>query len=626
MRWRLGSSGWHVAVIAALALAGLAVAGFARQQVLDLTPEDHDRSVRRFAAGAPEVEVDPRLPWAQIPWILPGAGDDWAGGIPHAVTFQLGRRPRRPLMLFVDVAGALPPSWNALAHEQADVRPALVAPASPAVSIQGRTLPTEVRRSHRGTLRRYRVRVPAEALGDGSDTRLSLRNASPGALVLERVRLEERVPTFAWAHLGGRGKLPRESAFFVAASLAWLVLWNVRSAHGRAWPGRLLAASGPAAGLLLVGLAVAGRAPSWVADAPLWWWTLLPLVLLGFRPRRREQPLRRRVTTVLVNGALTLTALAVSLGAAELTLRFAFRSVKSAGDTGTYFQRTRSPLNAVDFNDLEFPLDKPAHSYRIVFLGDSLSISAPIPDRYANVIVRLLNESRATELTYEAVSFAQGGMDTTQQLDYLRRLAWRIQPDFVVLQWYVNDFELGVRWGRPYPSPLIPWENAAGVLLRKSALYSLLQAQWETIQGRLGLIKTYPEYMYERFGDPEGQGSLAAVATIRAFVEECRRHDTPVSIVLFPHIDETLAQGNSRYAFLHERVLQACRDEKITCVDLRTTFGTYTDHRQLWATRFDAHPNALAHRLAAERVVAELGAVWREGRPRPRVAAPRPPR
>ena len=468
--------------------------------------------------------------------------------------------------------------------------------------------------------------MPAEALGDGSDTRLSLSNESRGALVLERVRLEERVPTLAWAHLGRRGKFPRESALFVAASLAWLLLWNVRSAHGQAWPGGLLAASGPAAGLILVGLAVSGRAPSWIVDAPLWWWTLLPLLLLGSRPRRRAQPLRRRVTRVLVNGTLALTALAVSLGAAELILRFAFRSVTSAGDTRTYFQGTPPPyLNSLGFDEREFPLDKPAHWYRIAFLGDSLSVSVPRPDRYANVIVRLLNESRASELTYEAVSFAKAGTDTSEQLDYLRRLVWRSQPDFVVLQWYVNDFELGVKWERPYPSPLIPWENAAGVLLRKSALYSLLQAQWENAQRRLGLIKTYPEYMYERFGDPEGQGSLAAFATIRALIEECRWHDTLVSIVLFPHIDETLMQGNSRYAYLHERVLQACRDEKVTCVDLRTTFGTYTDHTQFWVNRFDPHPNALAHRLAAERVVAELGAVWREGRPRPRVAASRPP-
>jgi hypothetical protein len=623
MRWRLGSFGWHITFIVALALVGLAVGGFARQQVLDLIPEDHDRSIRRFADGAPEVEVDPRLPWARIPWILPGAGDAWAGGIPHAVTFQLGRRPQRPLMLFVDVAGALPPSWNALAYEQAEVRAALVAPANLSVSVRGRTLPTEIRRTHRGTLRRYRARVPADALGDGSHTRLSLRNESPGALVLTRVRLEERIPTLALARLGRR-ELPRESAVFVAASLVWLLLWNVQTAQGRASPGRILAASGPATGLTLVSLAVAGRAPSWVVEAPLWWWALLPLLLLGLRPRRREEPLRRRVTTALIKGTLALTALAVSVGAAELALRLAYRSVTSAGDARTYFHRTRSHLNSLGFDEREFSLDKPANSYRIVFLGDSLSVSAPRPERYANVIARLLNESGPLGLTYEAVSFAQGGTDTSWQVDYLRRFAWRVQPDFIVLQWYVNDFELNAKWERPYPAQLIPWESAAAILIRKSAFYDFLQAQWETIQTRLGLIKTYEEYMYERFGDAEGQGSLAAVATIRDFIQECKRHEVPVSIVLFPHIDETLAQGKSRYDYLHERVLQACRDEKITCVDLRTTFGAYPNYRQLWVNPLDPHPNAFAHRVAAERLVAELGEVWRAGPTRPRAATRRP--
>jgi hypothetical protein len=619
MRWPLGPFGGHFVVVTALALAGLAAAGVAREQILDLDTEDDDRSIRRFGASAPEVDVDPRHPWARIPRILPGTGDDWAGGIPHAVTLHLGQRPRRPLMLFVDVAGGLPPSWKVTAHAHTDVRAALVAPAGLTVSAQSRPLPTEVRRSHRGTLRRYRVRVPAEAFGAGPDARLSLLNESAGALVLEHVRIEERVPSLTWAHLRRRGALPRESAVFVAAGLAWLLVWNVRSAHWAAWSGRLRAALGPAAGLTLVGLAVAGRAPSWV---PVWSWALLPLLLLGLRPRRRAPPLRRRVTTALINGALALTALAVSVGAAELALRFAYRSVKSAGNARVYFQETPPPPNSLGFDDLEVPLDKPAHSYRIAFLGDSLSISASRPERYANVIVRLLNESGPPGVTYEAANFAHTGTDTEEQLDTLRKFVWRIRPDFVVLQWYVNDFELGARWDRPHPSPLIPWENVADVLIRQSALYALLEGQWEILQGRLGLVKTYAEYMYERFGDPEGTDSLAAVAAIKEFIAECRSHATPVSIVLFPHVDETLAQGQSRYSYLHERVLQACRDEKVTCVDLRATFGAYADYKQLWVNRLDPHPNAFAHRLAAERVVAELGEVWRAGLARPRAATP----
>jgi hypothetical protein len=624
MKWRFGPFRGHIVVVTALALVGLVAAGFARAQILDLDTEDDDRSVRRFGARAREVEVDARQPWARIPWILPGPGDDWAGGIPHVVTLRLGQRPRRPLMLFVDVAGGLPPSWKVTAHARADVRAALVAPAGLTVSVQGRALPTEVRRSHRGTLRRYRVRVLPEAFGAEPDARLSLLNESAGALVLEHVRIEERVPTFSWAHLGRRGALPRESAVFVAASLAWLLLWNVGSTRRAAWSGRLLAASGPAAGLMLVGLAVAGRAPSWVLGAPVWSWALLPLLLLGLRPRRRAPPLRRRVTTALINGALALTALAVSVGAAELAVRFAYRSVKSASDARVYFQKDNRTYNSLGFDEREFSPDKPAHTYRIAFLGDSLSVNVSRSERYATVIVRLLNESGPPGLTYEGVSFATAGTDTGEQLDTLRRSVWRSQPDFVVLQWYVNDFELGARWGRPYPSPLIPWENVAGVFIRKSALYALLQGQWEKFQERLGLVKTYPEYMYERFGDPEGRDSLAAVATIKEFIEECRSHATPVSIVLIPHVDETLAQGQSRYDFLHERVLQACRDEKVTCVDLRATFGAYADYRRLWASPLDAHLNPFAHGLAAERVVAELGEVWRAGPTRPRAATPSP--
>ena len=98
--------------------------------------------------------------------------------------------------------------------------------------------------------------------------------------------------------------------------------------------------------------------------------------------------------------------------------------------------------------------------------------------------------------------------------------------------------------------------------------------------------------------------------TLRRFIAECRAHRTPVAIALFPHLSAGLPTGAYEYADLHDQVLEICREESVPCVDLRATFAPYRDYLSLWVNRFDAHPNAHAHRLAGERILEVLGPLW----------------
>jgi hypothetical protein len=68
--------------------------------------------------------------------------------------------------------------------------------------------------------------------------------------------------------------------------------------------------------------------------------------------------------------------------------------------------------------------------------------------------------------------------------------------------------------------------------------------------------------------------------------------------------------GTYEFAELHDQVLDLCRQEGVPCVDLRATFAAHRDYVSLWVTRFDPHPNALAHRLAGERLIEVLGPLW----------------
>jgi lysophospholipase L1-like esterase len=634
MRWWSGSPRAWTAVAAACALTALIVAGVARHVVFDLLPEDHARSVARFATGTGEIVVDPRTPWARLPWILPGPADAWAGGAAHMLTLPLGRLPLHALVLYIDDGDPRtlqPPA--PLVRREAAVLPR--PPADPArleVVVSGTLVAVLDPRERTGrpaargdpTLRRrHRVEIPARALGDAAGVRLTLVNRSGPGIALERLRLVEATPTFRWSHWARRGRFPPESAVFLAASLTLLVAWHAGSPAVEPGWRRAAGLTAGTAGLALLGAASILPADlALVADVPRWPWLGLPwalLLLLG--PRRTaagQRPVAHRIRAVLFGLALGLASLAISLLAAEYVVRHAFRDVESAADTRSYFHRHVAEQNSLGFRGREVRRDKPGHTYRIAVIGDSLTwgVGVAYRERFGDLLEERLNARRPADVTYEVLNFGRSGWDIGDELEALRTLVLPAHPDFVLLQWYVNDFEDGDYADRPHPAPLMPWEPVTAELLRRSALYSVLQAQWVIAQEKLRLVETYPDYMYRRFGDPDGPHSTAAIERTREFIGECRSHGVGVSLVLFPHVDPDLSAGRYRYDYLHDRVLAACRQEGITCADLRSTFAAYPEYLTLWANRLDPHPSALAHRLAADRLMETWGSFWLQARPR----------
>ncbi len=273
------------------------------------------------------------------------------------------------------------------------------------------------------------------------------------------------------------------------------------------------------------------------ARVPRWLWLALPgaLLVLELRARSRRvatpaRPVLVRLRGALVNGALALAGLTVALSAAELALRYLFRDVASAGDARTYFHRkVRGPgPNSLGFSEREFSRRKPPDVYRIAVLGDSFTVAVgvPVTDRFTTRLEHMLNASRPRGVRYEVLNFGRVGADTEHEVRLLRSVVFPLQPDFALLQWYINDFENGVHAGRPSPRPLVPSQTLHHRLLRKSALYSLLQDRWVSVQEALGLVETHGGYHERRFGDPEGPDSVYAMKQIRELISEAQQPPT----------------------------------------------------------------------------------------------------
>ena len=625
----------------ALILVAVAAAGFGRRGLVDLAAEDPARSVRRFATGAAEVEVTAQMPWSRVPAVLPGPADAWAGGSPHGIALSLQLPAPRALLLYVqtrrtrpaEIPGLPAPPVDSAAHLRVLVNGTTVgtfdAPGP------GRPRPGTAPR----TAARIKAFIPATALGETSPMRLSLVNDGGPGVALRRLRLVEARPSFGAGHLGLGGRFPAVSAAFLAVGLGLLLRRRLELTGSSSGMDRWRRVLGPGLGLVLLSLAVA--APSFARGIPRWAWLLLILSVLPLGRRRARPAAAPRspkavVARMLGSGLLGIAALAVSLVAGELALRAAFRdepwarsvlavrvppapAPPPAGPAGPIPGPAlpRRGLNSLGFDEREFPLVKPAGVYRIAILGDSLAVSVPRAQRFGSVIAERLNARASRPVSYEALSFGQTGADTNKETEFLQRAVWRTDPDFVLLEWYVNDLENGDHSQRPEPPPLIPGESAPARWLRglsdRTLLHWMLQQQFTAVQERLGRVETYPAYMHRLFGDPDGKHWEAAAHELRDFIGQCRAHRIPVAIALFPHLSAGLPAGAYEFTELHDQVLELCRQEAVPCVDLRSTFAAHRDYTSLWVHRFDPHPNARAHRLAAERLVEVLGPLWLDG-------------
>jgi hypothetical protein len=197
-----------MAVVVALSLIAAVVATFAHRALIDLRADDYAHSVRRFTAGPRELVIDPRASWSRIPRILPGPADAWAGGIAHAIAFDLRPRPTCPLVLYVSVDDA------------AAFLPA-VSPGRLTVTVDGAPVATLKPAGH-GARHRRRVLIPTPTRSNDASLRLTVINDQTGAIALERLRLVEATPTFALRHLARRGRFPPEYRIAVLGdSLSW---------------------------------------------------------------------------------------------------------------------------------------------------------------------------------------------------------------------------------------------------------------------------------------------------------------------------------------------------------------------------------------------------------------------
>jgi lysophospholipase L1-like esterase len=317
-----------------------------------------------------------------------------------------------------------------------------------------------------------------------------------------------------------------------------------------------------------------------------------------------------RVIGFLISATMAVVAMSLALAIGEAATRYKFRNVRSTASGGGYFNRQQPALraNSLGYRDREFVVPKPAGTYRVAVIGDSITFGGGLDeeDRFTSLI-----QDRVGRDGIEILNLGVPGRDLPQHLDALEHDALPLDPDFILLQLFVNDFDSPDEGHPTNPH----WsEGFHRWLEKRSALYTVASIELGTIKGELGIVETYPEYMQRTLGDQATPASIGAAKRLRAFIRMCRDAHRPLGIVFFPHLAFDLKR-NYPFAYLNDRVERICREEGVPYLDLRPEFGAAT-RDTLQVNRFDAHPSPKASRIAAAAILTTFGPTWYEGRAR----------
>lgn len=248
----------------------------------------------------------------------------------------------------------------------------------------------------------------------------------------------------------------------------------------------------------------------------------------------------------------------------------------------------------------DVPVAKPAGTFRIAVLGDSIAAGHTLRVRhasnFADMLERLLNAS-AVASRYEVLNFGTDGYGTLQEARLLETRVSRFAPDLVVVEYCLND-------------PSNSYTPTVWFLDASPRSYLL-----DFVRRRLGLTPSelspaHPRYTHgavdwTRLYDPAGPNWRQVVVGFSRIAAWAKPRRVPVVVVIFPLLlDEPAARAQAPLlGRLHRQVRAAAGCVGFNVLDLAPVFARLpaTDLREIPGDQI--HPNPRGHELVARAIL-----------------------
>ncbi len=255
-------------------------------------------------------------------------------------------------------------------------------------------------------------------------------------------------------------------------------------------------------------------------------------------------------------------------------------------------------IDELGFRGADVPREKPSGLYRILFVGDSFTFGEGVGDDepFPVRVEAALNASSPPH-PVQAINAGVAGYNTKDEVIYLERRWLALDPDLVVITFFLNDaydderfaaLETGQAGGHLGYNVLIP-----------SRLLRWAVARWKSWRLSREVRETYRAQFS---GKPaiEGHDWRDVQASLVHASDLLRQRGVPLVLVVFPELYEL--GPDHPFADIYEQVAAFAREHAIPVLNLYPVFANRRAE-DLWVYVNDHHPNSAAHALAADAIV-----------------------
>lgn len=297
--------------------------------------------------------------------------------------------------------------------------------------------------------------------------------------------------------------------------------------------------------------------------------------------------------------ALSGVSLLICLIGLEVAVRAGLFRVAETRSTRIATRLAADP-RLPNFRTPGFEFEEKGENFRIVVVGDSFAwgVGVHFEDTFPHRLgVRLNAVSRGDR--FEVINWSRPGWNTLRQYESLEHRLAELDPDLVIHSFVLNDAE-------PSDRGLVDQMLAAAVrqeprpglstwLFGHSRLYALVWTRLENHRTHRELTA----YYHSLFEENRWRVCRRALKRMRNLV---RQQGVPMIVVIFPVFDHDM-DDTYPYWDLHSQVREACTALEIPALDLMEVFAGVEGRRLAVVPFTNAHPNELAHRIAADGIL-----------------------
>lgn len=244
--------------------------------------------------------------------------------------------------------------------------------------------------------------------------------------------------------------------------------------------------------------------------------------------------------------------------------------------------------NSHGFRDTEYPIEKPAGTYRIMLLGDSLTFGWGVEAeaRFGNLLEKKINEylkQSGSKTKVQIVNTGIGNYNTVQEVNLFKGLADQWRPDMVIINYFINDAEMT-------PVKRLP------KFIKYSYLAMWIWGRLDTLSRMWGEGPGFKEYYSDLYGDDQ-PGWINSKKALKELVGLTKLEKINLVLAILPELHST--GENYFFKQVHRKITEAAQSSGIeNIVDVTPGF-TGQEPSSMWVSPDDAHPNAAAHAIIA---------------------------